>query len=178
MRPQRVRHQTSRVNVSPGQRTDVNDQQLKRLSIGRQRVREFRLTLIFRSVKTGEPRVQVSGCRRCSLRWNIPNHRRIPCCRNGRGGGTARGGHGCRRLTGWPQREARTRQRQNVKPDHNRDDKHRHPDPLRQEQPGNQQDKYRANHLPVNKALNQIEHIVRTETCDLGALAHNAFGAG
>ena len=51
MRPQRVRHQTSRVNVSPGQRTDVNDQQLKRLSIGRQRVREFRLTLIFRSVK-------------------------------------------------------------------------------------------------------------------------------
>ena len=114
MRPQRVRHQTSRVNVSPGQRTDVNDQQLKRLSIGRQRVREFRLTLIFRSVKTGEPRVQVSGCRRCSLRRNIPNHRRIPCCRDGSGGGTARGGYGCRRLTGWPQREARARQRQYV----------------------------------------------------------------
>ncbi|MNV59269.1 hypothetical protein D3C71_1516830 [compost metagenome] len=80
-------------------------------------------------------------------------------------------------MTRRPQGEARACQRQDVQPDHNRDHEHRDADPLGQEQPRNQQHENSANHLPVDKALGQIEEIIAAKARNLRTLAHDTFRA-
>ena len=94
LRPQRVVFQFHRIHVSPGQRTDIDHQQVERLSIGRQTGREGGGAGFFLIVELVQIGRQVgAGGRRAVRRSAITASRRGCRCRRaaaGGGGGAGR----------------------------------------------------------------------------------------
>ena len=135
MLPQRVVHPPGGFNIRPGERADIDHQQVKRLRIRRQLVRERCLALLLGGIETVQPVGEVGRGRRFGLRRNIAAGR----AGRGASGGVGpdvgrRGGGGSGGLTGRPNGKGR-QQRTDRLPDDHRGDKHGNAQPLADKQP-------------------------------------------